>query len=95
MSEDNKKSSFGERLGDALLEILFSLLALGAGVGLLSLFGLNIDEIFAHDGDLVMLLGIVVIIAVGLAVFYILHLFKKWLGGKTKTDDSQTNEKEN
>ena len=74
MKIDMKK--FKEGCGEAIAEILLSLLFFGIGVVVLSLLGVDTDSEW-FDGELVMLIGLcAVIIPVGI-IFAALHILRK------------------
>ena len=74
MKIDMKK--FKEGCGEAVAEILLSLLLFGIGVVVLSLLGVDTDAEWL-DGDLMMLIGLcAVIVPVGI-IFAVIHIMRK------------------
>ena len=74
MKIDMKK--FKEGCGEAVAEILLSLLLFGIGAVVLSVFGTDIDAEWL-DGDLMMLIGLcAVIVPVGI-IFAVIHIMRK------------------
>lgn len=74
MKIDMKKIKEG--CGEAIAEILLSLLLFGIGVVVLSLLGVDTDAEWL-DGDLMMLIGLgAVIVPVGI-IFAVLHILRK------------------
>lgn len=74
MKIDMKK--FKEGCGEAIAEILLSLLLFGIGVVVLSLLGVDTDAEWL-DGDLMMLIGLgAVIVPVGI-IFAVIHIMRK------------------
>ena len=74
MKIDMKK--FKEGCGEAIAEILLSLLLFGIGVVVLSLLGVDTDAEWL-DSDLMMLIGLcAVIVPVGI-IFAVIHIMRK------------------
>lgn len=74
MKIDMKK--FKEGCGEAIAEILLSLLLFGIGVVVLSLLGVDTDAEWL-DGDLMMLIGLcAVIVPLGI-IFAVIHIMRK------------------
>lgn len=74
MKIDMKK--FKEGCGEAVAEILLSLLLFGIGVVVLSLLGVDTDAEWL-DSDLMMLIGLcAVIVPVGI-IFAVIHIMRK------------------
>ncbi len=74
MKFDKKKLSEG--LLEGLLEIILSLAFFGIGAFIVSLFGVKIDSP-ELDGDLIILLGILVFAAVFGGIYALVRYFKK------------------
>ena len=80
-----KKNSMAEGLLEALLEIVVSLICFGIGAFIVSLLGVNLDWA-SMDGDLMMLLGLLVIaapIAFFLLICALVHWLKKTVKNKS------------
>ena len=74
MKIDMKK--FKEGCGEAIAEILLSMLLFGIGVVVLSLLGVDTDAEWL-DGDLMMLIGLcAVIVPLGI-IFAVIHIMRK------------------
>ena len=72
----NFKSRLKEGIGEALAEIIFSLLFIAVGVGVLALFGVGNDAEWL-DGDLIILIGIGAVLIPTIVVCTIVHTIKK------------------
>ena len=74
MKIDMKK--FKEGCGEAIAEILLSLLLFGIGAVVLSVFGTDMDAEWL-DGDIMMLIGLcAVIVPLGI-IFAVIHIMRK------------------
>ena len=80
-----QKTSFKERLIEALLELLISVVLFAVGFGLVSLFGGVGWEL---DFELLALIGCAVIFALALIVWLIFSIIKKNKSKDTKNDAS-------
>ncbi len=74
--KDNLGDEEGCGCGDVIAEILLSLLFLGIGAVVLSLFDVDTDAEWL-DGDLLMLIGIGVIIIPAAIIFAVVHAVRK------------------
>lgn len=81
MKKDKKK--IGEALLEGLTEIVLTMICLGIGAFVISLFGVDLYSPNI-DGDLVVLLGIVVLFVIFGIVYALVQWFKKIIGGKRK-----------
>ena len=77
------KQRLREALLEGLLEIVLTLIFLGIGALIIRLFGVNLGSP-NMDGDLILLLGIVVFLVVMGTIVALIQWFKKILGGKHK-----------
>lgn len=78
----NKKKIY-EGLLEALVEIVLTLIFFGIGALIISLFGIKLDSLNT-DGDLIVLIGIIVPIVIFGIIYALVRFFKKKLGGKHK-----------
>ena len=78
----NKKKIY-EGLLEALVEIVLTLIFFGIGALIISLFGIKLDSLNT-DGDLIVLIGIIVPIVIFGIIYALVRFFKKKLGGKYK-----------
>lgn len=81
MKKDKKR--IRGALVEGLIEVVLTLLCFGIGVFIISLFGVNLDSPNI-DGDLIVLLGIVVPVVIFGTVSALVQWFKKIIGGKRK-----------
>ena len=81
MKKDKKK--IGAVLLEGLAEIVLTLICFGIGAFIVSLFGVNLDSPNI-DGDLIILLGIVVPVVIFGTVHTLVQWFKKIIGSKRK-----------
>ena len=81
MKKDKKK--IGAVLLEGLAEIVLTLICFGIGAFIVSLFGVNLDSPNI-DGDLIILLGIVVPVVILGVVHTLVQWFKKIISGKRK-----------
>ena len=81
MKKDKKK--IGAVLLEGLAEIVLTLICFGIGAFIVSLFGVSLDSPNI-DGDLIILLGIVVPVVIFGAVITLVLWFKKIIGSKRK-----------
>ncbi len=81
MKKDKKK--IGAVLLEVLAEIVLTLICFVIGAFIVSLFGVSLDSPNI-DGDLIILLGIVVSVVIFEAVCALVQWFKKIIGGKRK-----------
>lgn len=79
----NDKQRLREALLEGLLEIVLTLIFFGIGVLIIRLFGIPLDSP-NMDGDLILLLGIVVFLVVMGTILALIQWFKKIPGGKHK-----------
>ena len=77
------KKPLRETLLEGILEIVLTLLCFGMGALIIRLFGVNLDSPNI-DGDLIILLGVVVFLIVLGAMSALMQWFKKILSGKPK-----------
>ena len=73
-------------LGEFFAELLMYAVLFGIGLGVVSLLRLNVDEI---DGELVILIGLVIVLVLAYLVSLVVLLFRK-----NKKKDSQDKNKE-
>ncbi len=78
-----EKKKFTEAFFEVLLEIILTLIFFGIGAFIISLFGVNPDSPNI-DGDLIVLLGIVVPVVIFGAVYALVQWFKKIIKNKRK-----------
>ena len=78
----NKKKIY-EGLLEALVEIVLTLIFFGIGALIIGLFGVELDSLDT-DGDLIVLIGIIVPIVIFGIVYALVRFFKKTFGGKHK-----------
>ena len=78
----NKKKIY-EGLLEALVEIVLTLIFFGIGALIISLFGIKLDSLNT-DGDLIVLIGIIVPIVIFGIIYALVRFFKKKLGVKHK-----------
>ena len=78
----NKKKIY-EGLLEALVEIVLTLIFFGIGALIISLFGIKLNSLNT-DGDLIVLIGIIVPIVIFGIIYALVRFFKKTLGGKHK-----------
>ena len=85
MKKDKKKigAVLLEGLLEGLAEIVLTLICFGIGAFIVSLFGVSLDSPNI-DGDLIILLGIVVPVVIFGAVYTLVQWFKKIIGSKRK-----------
>ena len=83
-----------EELGDAVLEIILSIILLAIGAGVLALFGVSGDAEWL-DGDLVILIGIGAVAVVGGAVGALIFAIKKKRKKKDNTNNAEDNGENN
>ena len=81
MKKDKKKN--GAVLLEGLAEIVLTLICFGIGAFIVSLFGVNLESPNI-DGDLIILLGIVVLVVIFGTVHTLVQWFKKIIGSKRK-----------
>ena len=81
MKKDKKK--IGAVLLEGLAEIVLTLICFGIGAFIVSLFGVNLDSPNI-DGDLIILLGIVVLVVIFGTVHTLVQWFKKIIASKRK-----------
>ena len=81
MKKDKKK--IGAVLLEGLAEIVLTLICFGIGAFIVSLFGVNLDSPNI-DGDLIILLGIVVPVVILGIVHALVQCFKKIIGSNRK-----------
>lgn len=74
--KNNFKSRFKEGCGDAVAEIVLSLLFLGIGAAVLAVFGVGGDAEWLDD-DLMILIGIGAVLIPGAIIFAIIRAVKK------------------
>lgn len=74
--KDNLGDEEGCGCGEAVAEILLSLLFLGIGAVVLSVFGIDTDAEWL-DGDLMMLIGIFAIVIPAAIIFAVVHTVRK------------------
>ena len=79
----SKKKFFWRSLLEGLAEIVLTLICFGIGAFIVSLFGVSLDSPNI-DGDLIILLGIVVPVVIFGAVYTLVQWFKKIIGSKRK-----------
>ena len=84
------KAKIREGCGEAVLEIVLSLVLLAIGAGVLALFGVSGDVEWL-DGDLLMLIGIGAILLVGGAVSVVVRVIKK----RKKENNGEENGEDN
>jgi hypothetical protein len=92
-----KKSGFKEKLkenfGDAVLDIVLTLIFFVAGAGLIALFGIEIDY-ETMDFDLIVLIGLGALAAVGAVIAAVVVLIKRSRRGRA-IDEASVTSKEN
>ena len=81
--EKKSKSKLKEKLLDIVLEILFGLVCVAIGIGVLSLFGKKIEAI---DFEIAALIGAGIIIAIFIALYLVIHSSK---GKDSEKEDKQ------
>ena len=81
MKKDKKKN--GAVLLEGLAEIVLTLICFGIGAFIVSLFGVNLESPNI-DGDLIILLGIVVLVVIFGTVHTLVQWSKKIIGSKRK-----------
>lgn len=79
---ENKRGKLREGIAECLLELVLTVIFFAVGWGILSLFGINADEM---DSDLTVLIGIAVFAVAIAAVVAIAHFVKK----KKKRNDGE------
>ena len=77
------KKKLSEGLLEAILEIVLTLIFFGIGALIIGLFGVELDSLDT-DGDLIVLIGIIVPIVLFGIVYALVRFFKKTFGGKRK-----------
>ena len=77
------KKKLSEGLLEAILEIVLTLIFFGIGALIISMFGVELDSLDT-DGDLIVLIGIIVPIVLFGIVYALARFFKKTFGGKRK-----------
>ena len=80
--KQNKKNVPGALL-EGLAEIVVTLIFFGIGALIISLFGVSIDSLDI-DGDVIVLIGIVVPIVIFAIISALVQWLKKTLGGERK-----------
>ena len=74
--KENLEEEEGCGCGEEIAEILLSLLFMGIGAVVLSVFGIDTDAEWL-DGDLMMLIGIFAIVIPAAAIFAVVHIVRK------------------
>ena len=81
------KKEFLAALLEGLAEIIFTLIGFGIGALIVSLFGVNFES-SELDSDLLIFIGIVVILAILIAMCALVQCFKKKANNKSRDKNS-------
>ena len=81
MKKRSFKEKFKENLGDAILELILTLILFAVGAGLIAFFGIEIDY-ETMDSDLIVLIGFGALAAVGALIAAVVVLIKRSRKGK-------------
>ena len=90
---NKKKGKWKEALGEALLEVILSVVLFGIGALILLPFGIHPDD-ERLDSDLVILVGGAALLLLGGGLFFAIRGWKKKRNQATKTNETQE-QKEN
>jgi len=77
------KKKIGAVILEGLVEIVLTLICFGIGAFIVSLFGVSLDSPNI-DGDLIILLGIVILVVIFEIVHTLVQWFKKIIASKSK-----------
>ncbi|MBO5373921.1 MAG: hypothetical protein J6A54_00545 [Clostridia bacterium] len=91
MKKETKKR-LKENLLDAILEVVFGVICIAIGAGVLMLFGKSIDDM---DFEVMALIGIGVIVAIAILVYLAFRMIKKKKSSEENDGISQLNKDEN
>ena len=72
-----RKSRFREIMLEIICELALTLVCFALGALILHLFGIGGKELLNTDSDLVVLVGVGIILAIFVAVYFLVQLIKK------------------